>query len=113
VSGVAVACVTGRILSLGALLGAACFAIALIADVAGVGDRATRPADAPGLVAALVALSPSAWAAVGVAIIVGTPAIGLVTTALEFRAAADLRAALLALGVLLILAASLVVAVAR
>jgi uncharacterized membrane protein len=100
-------------LSGGTVLGAACFAVALVAELAGLGSDASRTSDAAAYTAALAALDPTAWAVLGTAVIIGTPAIGLVVTALEFRSIGDRWAVLMALAVLAILGTSLAIAVLR
>jgi hypothetical protein len=101
---------TGLALTGGTLLGAACFAVALVADLAGLGGRGFAGGDAAGFIAALGALDAEAWAALGSAIVIATPALGLVLTALEYGSIGDRRAVLFALAVLAILSLSLVVA---
>ena len=64
-----------------------------------------------GYLAAIAALDPTAWAVLGSAVIIATPAVGLVVTALEYESIGDRRAVLMALAVLAILATSLAVAV--
>jgi len=95
----------------GTVLGAACFAIALVADLAGLGSGTSGVPDIDGYLGAIAALDPMAWAVLGSAVIIATPAVGLVVTALEYDAIGDRRAVLMALAVLAILATSLAVAV--
>jgi hypothetical protein len=101
---------TSATLTGGTVLGAACFAIALAADLAGLGGGAGA-SDVTGYAASLAALDPTAWAVLGSAVIIVTPAVGLVVTALEYESIGDRRAVLMALAVLAILATSLAVAV--
>jgi hypothetical protein len=102
--------VTGLTLTAGTLLGAACFVIALLSDLAGIGSGATWAGDARAYLSALADLDAEAWAALGSALIIATPAVGLVVTAAEFRSIGDRRAVVFALAVLAILATSLLIA---
>ena len=102
---------TSATLTGGTVLGAACFAIALVADLAGLGRGAAGASDVTGYGASLAALDPTAWAVLGSVVIIVTPAVGLVVTALEYESIGDRRAVLMALAVLAILATSLAVAV--
>jgi uncharacterized membrane protein len=98
-------------LTAGALVGAACFAVAVVTDLLGVdGSAATGAADGSAFVAELAALRPWAWASLGSVAIIATPAVGLVMTAVEYNAIADRRAVLMALAVLAVLGISLLVA---
>ena len=102
---------TSATLTGGTVLGAACFAIALVADLAGLGTRTSGVSDIADYLAAIAALDPTAWAVLGSAVIIATPAVGLAVTALEYESIGDRRAVLMALAVLAILATSLAVAV--
>jgi uncharacterized membrane protein len=105
---------TSTTLTIGTLLGAACFAIALVADLAGVRSVASGGSDLASslgsYLASLAALDPTAWGRLGSAVIIATPAVGLVVTGLEYGSIGDRRAVLMAVAVLAILATSLLVA---
>jgi uncharacterized membrane protein len=101
---------TGLILTSGTVLGATCFAIALVADLARLGGHAFTGGDAAGYVAALLSLDPEAWAALGSALIIATPAVGLVVTAVEYGSIGDRRAVVFAVAVLAVLSFSLLIA---
>jgi hypothetical protein len=101
---------TGLTLTSGTVLGAACFAIALVSDLARLGGQAFSAGDAASFVAALLGLDPEAWAGLGSALIIATPAVGLVVTALEYGSIGDRRAVLFAIAVLAILSLSLLIA---
>ena len=92
------------------MLGAVCFAIALVADWAGRARGTSGSSDAAGYLAALTAFDPTAWAVLGSVVVIATPAVGLVVTAFEYESIRDRRAVLMALAVLAILATSLAVA---
>ena len=103
---------TSLTLTGGALLGAVCFAVAIIADLAGLGRAGADAAvDAERFLDEVLRLSPWAWALLGSSVIIAAPAVGLVVTAIEFQSIADRRAVLMALTVLVVLAISLAVAV--
>ena len=97
-------------LTSGALMGALCFAIAVVADLAGGGGSSAGSIAGDRFLAALLELSPHAWAVLGCAVVIATPPIGLVTTAFEFHAIADRRGVLIALTVLGVFGASLLIA---
>jgi hypothetical protein len=101
---------TGLLLTSGTVLGAACFAIALVSDLARLGGHDPTGGDATGFMAALLGLDPEAWAALGSALIIATPAVGLVATAVEYGSVGDRRAVLFALAVLAVLSLSLLIA---
>jgi uncharacterized membrane protein len=93
------------------VLGAACFAIALAADLAGLGKGTSGVSDVGSYLAAIAAVDPTAWAVLGSAVIIATPAVGLVVTAFEYESIGDRWAVLMALAVLAILGTSLAVAI--
>ena len=101
---------TSVTLTVGTVVGAACFAIALVGDLFGRASGPDGVAGLAGYLAAIVALDPTAWALLGSAVIIGTPAVGLVVTAFEYDSIGDRRAVLMALAVLAILGTSLAVA---
>jgi hypothetical protein len=101
---------TATVLSGGAAVGAACFAVALTAEVVGLDGARGDPLDPAALLAALAAFRPWAWASVGTLAVIATPAVGLLATSAEYASVSDRRTALLALVVLGVLAVSLVTA---
>lgn len=101
---------TAAVLSGGAAISAACFAVALAAGLAGADGARGDPADLSALLGALAALRPWAWASLGILAVIATPALGLVVTAAEYASLPDRRTAVLALAVLAILGLSVVVA---
>ena len=101
---------TASVLGGGAAVSAACFGVALAAQVAGADGARGDPLDLAALLAGLGAFRPWAWASVGILAVIATPALGLVATATEYGSVSDRRTVLLALLVLGVLAASLVTA---
>jgi uncharacterized membrane protein len=102
---------TSRALTFGSVVASACFVLALVLELVG---RRGQPSSGDGLsvdalLRGLVAPEALAWAVMGVLVVIGTPAVGLVATAWEYRGR---REALLALVVLGILGISLGVALA-
>jgi uncharacterized membrane protein len=104
---------TSASLTGGVLVAAACFVVALVAEVAGVEPGAGDMTDPAAVLDGLVELSPWAWAALGTYAVVLTPALGLLVTAWEYAAASDRRAVQLALAVLVVLVVSAVVSILR
>ncbi len=104
---------TRATLTAGAVLSGACFALAIVLEVLGRPHSAGEMTDVAGIVRSLVALEPWGWSSLGVLVIVVTPAVALVATALEYAAAHDPRTAWTAVAVLCVLALSLVVALLR
>jgi uncharacterized membrane protein len=104
---------TSATLTGGVIAAAVCFAIALLAELAGfaLGDGAMT--DLGAIVGGLLSLQPWAWAAVGAYVIVATPIVALLVTAAEYRSVGDRRAVLLAVAVLAVLGLSAVVAILR
>jgi hypothetical protein len=84
--------------------------VALILEVLGRSTTQGNVLDAPAVLRSMTVPEPWGWATVGVAIVIITPAAGLVATLLEYRGR---REAWLALGALAILALSLGVALLR
>jgi uncharacterized membrane protein len=104
---------TSAILTAGVTLAAVCFAIAIVAELAGVELGSGEMTDVGAIVAGLPRLTPWAWAALGAYAIVVTPVLGLLTTAWEYASVDDRRTVWLAITVLVILTASAVIAILR
>ncbi len=95
------------------MVAAACFAIAIAAEVAGIEPGSGEMTDIGAVLSGLPALTPWAWATVGSYAIVLTPVLGLVATAWEYASVSDRRTVLLAVAVLIVLTISAVVAILR
>lgn len=93
----------------GSLGAAVCLAIAIGVRVLGAPLGGDGPVPGAGLPQGLVELRAAAWATLGVLILLATPPLGLLATALELRRASPAVAGL-ALAVLAVLAASLALA---
>lgn len=104
---------TSTSLSLGVALAAACFVVAILADVAGIASNEGSMTDLAAVLAGLPALSPWAWASLGAYAVVLTPVVGLVVTAWEYASVGDRRAMGLALAVLAVLGLSTAVSLLR
>jgi len=104
---------TGSVLTAGVIVSAVCFLVAIAAEVAGNDLGLGDVTDVGALVEGLSSLEPWAWASLGTLAIVATPALGLLTTAYEYRSVADRRTTLLAMAVLGVLAFSTAVAILR
>jgi hypothetical protein len=104
---------TRRVLGAGTLGAGVCFAIAVGLDLLGRTGAPPSVTDVGALVRSVIELQAGGWAWLGVLALIAAPAVGLLTTAAEYEAVADRRTALTALGVLGILAISLVVALLR
>lgn len=94
-------------------MAAACFVVALGAEVVGVEQNAGDMTDIAAVVEGVAAFSPWAWAAVGTYVVVLTPALGLLVTAWEYAAVSDRRTVLLAIVVLAVLGVSAAVSILR
>ncbi len=101
---------TSAVLTLGSLISAGCFVVALALEVLGTPTTPGNALDMAAVIRSISVPEPWGWATLGVVIVILTPAAGLIATMLEYRGA---REAWLALGVLGILAVSLVVALLR
>lgn len=100
-------------LTLGTLVSALCFVIALAAEQAGQAGLSGEMTDMAAILDGLRELSPWAWASLGTYAVIITPVVGIVITAREYAAIGDRRTVRLALAVLAVLAISVVVAVIR
>ncbi len=97
-------------MTIGALASAACLLTAVVLGLLGRPATAGDTLDLASVISALVEMRPWGWATVGVLMVIVTPAVGLVATALEYGGR---RESLLALGVLAILGVSLAIALLR
>ena len=104
---------TSATLTGGVIVSAACFLVAVAAELLGVDSGGGEMTDVGALAKGLVALTPWAWASLGTLAVVVTPALGLLTTACEYASVGDRRTILLALAVLTVLLLSAVVAILR
>ena len=104
---------TSAALTIGVMLAAVCFAVALAAEVVSGEPGSGELTDFAAVLDGLLVLDPWSWAAVGVYIVVATPLLGLVVTAGEYASIGDRRAVGLAIAVIAVLAASAAAAVLR
>jgi hypothetical protein len=104
---------TRIVLTGGALISGCCFAIAILLEMFGATRGTGRLTDLAGIAASAARLEAWGWSSLGVVVIVATPAIALVATALEYARAHDGRTAWTAVAVLGVLGVSLVVALVR
>ncbi len=104
---------TQRVLHGGTLVGGVCLALGLALEVAGRPSVTGSLLDLPAIMSGVLRLDPWAWCALGVWVVIVTPVLALVTTALEFRGIGDRGAVVATTVVLALLAASLVVGMAR
>lgn len=101
---------TSAALTIGSLISAGCFLVAIALEILGRPTAAGDVLDLSTVLSSMTVPEPWGWATLGVVIVIVTPAVGLVATLLEYRGR---REAWLALGVLGILAVSLAVALLR
>lgn len=104
---------TSAVLTGGVIVSAACYLVAVLAEVLGVATAAGDATDLRALIDGLLVADPWAWASLGTLVLVATPALALVVTAVEYTVVGDRGSAVLALVVLAILALSAVVAILR
>jgi uncharacterized membrane protein len=104
---------TSATLSVGVALGAVCFLVAGVAELAGSTTSPAAMTDLREVAEGMARFDPWAWASLGTLIIILTPALGLAVTAAEYRVASDRSTALLALVVLAVLALSAALAILR
>lgn len=86
--------VTRGVLHVGTLLGGALLLVALVLEVMGPGDAGVvvtgrSLVDVSAIMSGIAKLDPWAWSAVGVWVVIVTPGLALVTTAVEFRTIGD------------------------
>lgn len=104
---------TSATLTAGVLAAGVFFAVAVILEILGAEPGDGEMTDLAAVVEGLPALTPWAWATLGAYAVVATPVIGLVVSASEYWSVGDRRTVLLAIGVIAVLAASVVVASLR
>ena len=95
------------------MVAAACFVVAVVAEIAGVEQGSGEMTDLAAVFDGLLAFTPWAWATLGVYAVVLTPVLGLLVTAWEYATVSDRRTVALAVAVLAVLATSAVVAILR
>lgn len=108
--GLASSHITRAVLNIGAVFSAACFLVAVVLEWVGRPLTTGDAFDVAGVTSAVLEASPWGWATLGVVGVLLTPVAGLITTAVEYRGG---RETWLAMGVLVILAVSLAIALAR
>lgn len=101
---------TRLVLTIGAIISATCFSVAIVLEALGRSQVAGDPLDVRAIIDSVVSLLPWGWATLGILSVIVTPAAGLVATAREYRGS---RESWLALGVLGVLGVSLVIALLR
>lgn len=101
------------VLHAGTVVGGACLAMAMALEVLGRPGAAGSMLDPRSIASGMLALEPWGWSALGVWVVIATPVVALLTTALEFRSIHDRQAVLATTSVLALLALSLVVGLAR
>ena len=104
---------TSAALTVGALLAAACFVVALAAEIAGSEPGSGSMTDVAAIIDGLLAFTPWAWATLGVYAVVVTPLFGLVVTAWEYSSVGDRRSVGLAVGVIAVLVTSAIISILR
>ena len=104
---------TSTTLTAGAVISGACLVVAILLELLGRPRGAGQMTDVAAVARSVAALESWGWSALGVAVMIGTPAVALVATALEYAAAHDRRTAWTAVAVLGVLGISLAVALLR
>ncbi len=104
---------TSAALSGGAFLAAACFVVALAAELAGSEPGGGSMTDFAAVTDGLLAFTPWAWATLGVYAVVVTPLLGLIVTAWEYSSVGDRRSVGLAVAVIAVLVTSAVISILR
>jgi hypothetical protein len=104
---------TRQVFAVGSIVATACFAIAIVLDLAGRQGEHVPATDVRALLRSAADLQAWGWGWLGVFAVIATPALGLIATAWEYASVADRRTALTSLGVLAILGFSLAVALLR
>jgi uncharacterized membrane protein len=100
-------------LTAGVGLSAACFLVAGAAELLGTPARTGTVRDLGAVVAGLAPADPWAWATLGTLVVIATPALALLTTAIEYLRVSDRGTALMAATVLVVLVISAVLAFMR
>lgn len=101
---------TSLVLTAGTVISAVCFLVSIGLELLGRVPGQLDVISLSSIAWALLELRPEGWASAGVVVVIATPAISLVATAVEYRGRFE---AWLALAVLLVLALSLALAVLR
>ena len=104
---------TSTTLTAGAVSSGACLGVAILLELLGRPRGVGQMTDVAAVARSVAALESWGWSALGVAVMIGTPAVALVATALEYAAAHDRRTAWTAVAVLGVLGISLAVALLR
>jgi uncharacterized membrane protein len=104
---------TGLVMVVGVLLAAACFGVAVMAELLGRAGPEGSMTDPGAVLAGLRDGRPWAFASLGTYVVILTPAAALLATAVEYAVIRDRRTVLLAVTVLLVLVASVVVGILR
>lgn len=105
---------TSATMTAGVLAGALCFAVAIAAELGGGSTSGgASMTDLTALLEGLRAVAPWAWASAGTYVLIVTPAVALIVSAVEYVRVGDRATAGLAVLVLVVLVASALVAVAR
>ena len=104
---------TSGALSVGVMVTASCFLVALGAEFAGNDSLTGDMTDAAAVIDGIFSFAPWAWASLGTYAIVLTPVFGLLMTAYEYAAIGDRRTMWLAVAVLAILGVSVATAILR
>ena len=97
----------------GAVLSGACLGVAILLELIGRPRGAGQMTDLAAIARSVAAMESWGWSALGVAVMIATPAVALVATVLEYAAAHDRRTAWTAVAVLGVLTVSLIVALLR
>ncbi len=102
---------TRAVLTAGAGMAAACFVVALAAEIVGLEPGSGEMTDVVAVFGGLLALTPWAWATLGVYAVVLTPVVGLLVTAAEYHSVGDRRTVGLAVAVIAVLAVSAAISI--
>ena len=101
---------TRAVLTVGTAISVGCFAIALGLEFAGRSTASGSATDLGAVGRSVLALEPWGWATLGTFGVIASPIAAIAATAVEYLRAGDRRTAWTAVGVLVVLALSLVVA---
>ncbi len=104
---------TSAALTGGALLAAACFVVALAAELAGSAPGSGSMTDFAAVIDGLLTFTPWAWATLGVYAVVVTPLLGLIVTAGEYSSVGDRRSVGLAVAVIAVLVIGAIISILR
>jgi uncharacterized membrane protein len=100
-------------LTAGVGLSAICFLVAGVAELLGLPARSGSVRDVDAVAAGLGAADPWAWATLGILVVIATPAVALLATAIEYLRVSEHGTALMAVTVLLVLVVSALLAFMR